>query len=166
MAKKKRTYEEQTADPAAQEMLIRADELGIGTAFSRADDMAPCNIGIPFFPYGTCFRPENRASDNAAKIQLMNELARNLDSEPWAGDFNICSPDKDIDPNRPGIQCDDDAGRTKNDTWGVFLKGDVDLPCEMRLKGALRELGYTMLSEKEKDEAHLKVGVSADCTSW
>ncbi len=26
-------------------MLIRADELGIGTAFSRADDMVPCNIG-------------------------------------------------------------------------------------------------------------------------
>jgi carbon-monoxide dehydrogenase catalytic subunit len=45
MAKKKRTHEEQTEDPAAQEMLIRADELGIGTAFSRADDMAPCNIG-------------------------------------------------------------------------------------------------------------------------
>jgi len=45
MAKKKRTYEEQTIDPAAQEMLIRADELGLGTAFSRADDMVPCNIG-------------------------------------------------------------------------------------------------------------------------
>ena len=42
---KKRTYEEKTSDPAAQEMLIRADSLGIGTAFSRADDMAPCNIG-------------------------------------------------------------------------------------------------------------------------
>jgi carbon-monoxide dehydrogenase catalytic subunit len=41
----KRTHEEQTSDPAAQEMLIRADELGIGTAFSRADDMVPCNIG-------------------------------------------------------------------------------------------------------------------------
>ena len=26
-------------------MLIRADELGIGTAFSRADQMVPCNIG-------------------------------------------------------------------------------------------------------------------------
>jgi len=26
-------------------MLIRADELGISTAFSRADDMVPCNIG-------------------------------------------------------------------------------------------------------------------------
>jgi carbon-monoxide dehydrogenase catalytic subunit len=45
MAKQKRTYEEQTSDPAAQEMLIRADELGLSTAFSRADDMVPCNIG-------------------------------------------------------------------------------------------------------------------------
>jgi len=45
MAKGKRSYEEQSADPAAQQMLIRADELGIGTAFSRADEMVPCNIG-------------------------------------------------------------------------------------------------------------------------
>ena len=45
MTKDKRTYEEMSSDPAAQEMLIRADELGIGTAFSRADDMVPCNIG-------------------------------------------------------------------------------------------------------------------------
>jgi carbon-monoxide dehydrogenase catalytic subunit len=45
MAKKKRTQEERTQDPAAQEMLIRADELGVSTAFSRADDMSPCNIG-------------------------------------------------------------------------------------------------------------------------
>jgi len=45
MPKDKRSYEEKTSDPAAQEMLIRADELGISTAFSRADDMVPCNIG-------------------------------------------------------------------------------------------------------------------------
>ncbi|OGO34993.1 MAG: carbon-monoxide dehydrogenase catalytic subunit [Chloroflexi bacterium RBG_16_54_18] len=45
MAKGKRTYEEQTSDPAAQEMLIRADELGLSTAFQRADEMVPCNIG-------------------------------------------------------------------------------------------------------------------------
>jgi hypothetical protein len=32
MAKVKRTYEEQSSDPASQEMLIRADELGLGTA--------------------------------------------------------------------------------------------------------------------------------------
>ena len=41
----KRTVQQQSSDPAAQEMLIRAEELGISTAFSRADAMAPCNIG-------------------------------------------------------------------------------------------------------------------------
>ncbi|MBG7610565.1 MAG: carbon monoxide dehydrogenase, partial [Anaerolineae bacterium] len=45
MARKQRTPQEKSIDPAAQEMLIRADELGIGTAFSRADNMVPCNIG-------------------------------------------------------------------------------------------------------------------------
>jgi anaerobic carbon-monoxide dehydrogenase catalytic subunit len=42
---KKRTFIEQSSDPAAQQMLARAEEMGIGTAFSRADDMPPCNIG-------------------------------------------------------------------------------------------------------------------------
>jgi len=42
---KKRTIEEFSTDPAAQQMLIRAEELGIGTAFTRADNMVPCNIG-------------------------------------------------------------------------------------------------------------------------
>lgn len=41
----KRTPQEQSVDPAAQQMLVRAEELQIGTAFSRADAMAPCNIG-------------------------------------------------------------------------------------------------------------------------
>ena len=46
MARGKRSQEERTTDPAAQEMLIRADELGIGTAFSRAEDMVPKRIWI------------------------------------------------------------------------------------------------------------------------
>ena len=45
MAKQKRTLEEHSIDPATQEMLQRAEELGLKTAFTRADDMAPCNIG-------------------------------------------------------------------------------------------------------------------------
>lgn len=45
MARKSRTPEEQSIDPAAQQMLIRAAQIGVGTAFSRADEMAPCNIG-------------------------------------------------------------------------------------------------------------------------
>jgi len=42
---KKREITEYTIDDAAQQMLIRAEELGIGTAFTRADNMVPCNIG-------------------------------------------------------------------------------------------------------------------------
>ena len=45
MARKHRTPEESSIDPATQEMLVRAEEIGVGTAFSRADEMAPCNIG-------------------------------------------------------------------------------------------------------------------------
>jgi len=45
MAKTKRSYEELSIDPAAQEMLMRADDLGVSTAFHRADELPPCNIG-------------------------------------------------------------------------------------------------------------------------
>lgn len=41
----KRGISEYSSDPAAQEMLQRADQMGIGTAFTRADAMPPCNIG-------------------------------------------------------------------------------------------------------------------------
>jgi carbon-monoxide dehydrogenase catalytic subunit len=41
----KKIIEEQTADPAAQQMLARADEMGLSTAFTRADNLPPCNIG-------------------------------------------------------------------------------------------------------------------------
>ena len=42
---KKRSLEEKSADPAAREMLAYAEEMGISTAFDRADALAPCNIG-------------------------------------------------------------------------------------------------------------------------
>src|SRR5574337_644576 len=45
MAREHRTPQERTIDPAAQEMLILADEIGVTTAWTRADDMPPCNIG-------------------------------------------------------------------------------------------------------------------------
>ena len=41
----KRTPQKQSDDPAAQEMLIHAEELQLGTAFTRADNMVACNIG-------------------------------------------------------------------------------------------------------------------------
>jgi carbon-monoxide dehydrogenase catalytic subunit len=42
---KKRTPEEHSIDPAAQEMLRKAEEMGVDTAFTRADQASPCNIG-------------------------------------------------------------------------------------------------------------------------
>jgi anaerobic carbon-monoxide dehydrogenase catalytic subunit len=49
---KKRTPAEHSIDPASQELLARADSLGILTAFTRADAMAACPIGAG--PNGVC----------------------------------------------------------------------------------------------------------------
>jgi carbon-monoxide dehydrogenase catalytic subunit len=54
-SKRYRTPEERSIDPAAQEMLILADELGLETAFSRADQMAPCPIGSENACCSVCF---------------------------------------------------------------------------------------------------------------
>ncbi len=43
---KRRTAPERSIDHASQQLLIRADELGLDTAFSRADAMAACPIGL------------------------------------------------------------------------------------------------------------------------
>jgi len=100
----------------------------------RLLELAPCNVGFPGFPNGNCnLSAEGRASDNAAKIQLANELARDLDSEPWQGDFNICGTAKDangvyIDRDPTGTRCKSDKGKTKNDTYGGYLRGNVTLP--------------------------------------
>src|SRR4030042_5456258 len=53
--KKGRTPEERSIDPAAQQMLIRADALGLETAFSRAEQMAPCPIGATGSCCKMCF---------------------------------------------------------------------------------------------------------------
>src|SRR3989338_1092850 len=43
---KTRTNQERSIDPAAQQMLVRAEELGLSTAFTRAEGMAACPIGV------------------------------------------------------------------------------------------------------------------------
>src|SRR4030065_570835 len=54
-SKKARTPEERSIDPAAQAMLVLADEQGIETAFSRAEQMAPCPIGADGMCCRVCF---------------------------------------------------------------------------------------------------------------
>jgi outer membrane receptor protein involved in Fe transport len=75
----------------------------------------------PCFEDGTCgFDRQledpfaNRGPANAAKIKVAKELAQELDSEPWAGDFNR-------------------TGSTTNDTYGGHLTGDVELPGGIQL---------------------------------
>ena len=46
MAKKGRTPEERSIDPAAIQVLSWIDDDEISTAFSRADEMKPCPIGV------------------------------------------------------------------------------------------------------------------------
>ena len=40
-----RTPEQSSADPAAIPLILRAQAMGVSTAFTRADNMAPCPIG-------------------------------------------------------------------------------------------------------------------------
>ncbi len=105
---------------------------------TRLEQLAPCLKGVPGFPAGTCEQagPQqaaNQALLNRAKFIVAKELAQELDSDPWAGDFNICDSDQDVNPLVPGVQCDKDAGKTKNDTWGLALNGKLDLPGELQI---------------------------------
>jgi len=121
---------------------------------ARLNQLAPCTIGVPGpqpganlgRPDGTCllgpgnalFRPENRTIYNNAKITLANELV-NLDAKPWEGDFNVCGTKRDlltgefVDRDPTGTFCNKDKGKTKNDTYGAYLKGDIELPGGMQL---------------------------------
>jgi len=85
--------------------------------FARLVELAPCFAD----GFGCALSPrEDREAANRAKIQLANELADELDPEPWVGDFNFTGP-------------------TRNETRGGFLKGDIFLPGEIQL---LTTTGY------------------------
>ncbi|MCH7868797.1 MAG: TonB-dependent receptor [Myxococcales bacterium] len=81
----------------------------------RLEELAPCNRAYPDKPFGKCSTSVDKVSNNNAKIQLAEELARKLDSKPWEGDFNR-------------------TGSTTNDTYGAYLKGEIVLPTGMTLK--------------------------------
>jgi outer membrane receptor protein involved in Fe transport len=97
--------------------------------------LTPAQITVYFvqnnYLSGTCDRPRVYTSQgvfvtqtpeerlalvnqaNAAKIQTANELAAELDSHPWRGDYNLTGP-------------------TINDTWGTYLAGEIALPWGMQ----------------------------------
>ncbi len=81
-------------------------------------------------PGADCTPAEADVSANDAKQTVAGDVSQTLDSQPWAGDFNMCT---DTDRETPGTQCQKDFGRTINDTWGGYLKGDIALPGGVQL---------------------------------
>ncbi|MDJ0851106.1 MAG: TonB-dependent receptor [Myxococcota bacterium] len=120
---------------------------------ARYIELAPCLAQEPGAPFGTCTTPEEMAEVNRAKQIVAAELAdQPLDDEPWEGDFNICSARADVDGNLDnGVQCPPDSGKTKNDTWGVFLKADVALPAGMEFTAISGYDSYDRLIDTDLD---------------
>jgi outer membrane receptor protein involved in Fe transport len=99
----------------------------------RLYELAPCSRPTPGFPDGNC--PANTplfSQLNLAKITLADELAHNLDSEPWAGDFNLTGP-------------------TTNDTYGGYLSGNIALPAGLTLTSSTGYDHYDRLVDIDLD---------------
>jgi outer membrane receptor protein involved in Fe transport len=98
----------------------------------------PNNIGNN----GTCLSPafypslqqriENRNLANRARMKVMNELADDLDSDPWRSDYNHTGP-------------------TTNDTWGTYLQGEIALPWGMQLNSVTAYDTYDRLIDLDLD---------------
>ncbi len=81
----------------------------------RLDQLAPCLNALSGNPSAcNLLAFDERIAANDARRRVARELARDLDSEPFAGDFNR-------------------TGRTTNDTWGIYLNGDFEIPGEIAL---------------------------------
>src|SRR5262249_38747111 len=104
----------------------------------RLHELAPCTTPVPGRPQGTCNTGTNaqklakQNQENDAKIQLANELAQHLDSEPFRSDYNRVGP-------------------TKNDTWGTMLRGEVALPYGMQLTSVAGYDHYDRLIDIDLD---------------
>jgi len=82
----------------------------------------------------TCTRlslPE-QALVNQAKVEIADDLAKNLDPRPWEGDF-------------------DHTGPTTNDTWGTYLNGEIVLPLGMQLSTTTAYDTYDRLTDIDLD---------------
>ena len=93
--------------------------------------LAPCfNFG--FYSCGINNNNPNFSVFQRAQESVARELARNLDDEPFEGDFNY-------------------VGKTKNDTWGMMLKGEYLLPWDL-----------TMTTVSAYDRYNRSIGIDLD----
>jgi outer membrane receptor protein involved in Fe transport len=86
--------------------------------------------------------PESRPCEKAtlrpgrtnAEFLTAEHLARNLDNDPWSGDFN-------------GV------GKTTNDTWGANIKGEIALPKDMTFRTVTAYDSYDRLIDADTDQS-------------
>jgi outer membrane receptor protein involved in Fe transport len=111
----------------------------------RLIELAPCLTPSPGFPDGNCAPGD--MEENPAKIQLMNELV-DLDSEPWAGDFNRTGP-------------------TTNDTYGTYLSGNIALPGGLTLTSTTGYDHYDRFTDLDLDfSPELLFEIVTDDDGW
>jgi outer membrane receptor protein involved in Fe transport len=101
---------------------------------------------------------------NQANIAVANQLI-DLDSEPWAGDFELCSTTQItlpgtpyFDPTNPnlnrdptGTRCKPSRGKTKNNTFGGYLQGNIALPGGLTLTSATGYDHYNRFAHVDLD---------------
>jgi outer membrane receptor protein involved in Fe transport len=98
----------------------------------RYEELAPCVVAVDLLDQ-CAFQPlDVRLAANRAKIQIANELAQELDSEPWEGDFDLTGP-------------------LTNETWGAYLNGDVALPWGMKFATTTAVDAYDRLMDIDLD---------------
>ena len=83
---KKREIAEYSDDPAAQQMLARAEELGLETAFTRADKMVPCNIGAAGMCCKQCGMGPCRLTKSGEVGRVRCNARHDAGAQPDAGD--------------------------------------------------------------------------------
>jgi carbon-monoxide dehydrogenase catalytic subunit len=167
MARKQRTQEERTIDPAAQQMLIRADTLGISTAFSRADNMAPCNIGAAgmcckICGMGPCrLTKEGQTGVCGATIDTIQ--ARNLIRAIAAGSAAHSDHGRDMAFTLKAVANDETEGYTIRDVAKLrTVAARYDIPIEGRApKEIANELADLYISQFGQQRGELIITKNA-----
>lgn len=86
---------------------------------------------IPLDQFASAERPP-RAREGVAFPILANRLARDLDSDPFRGDYN-------------------NVGRNKRDNWGITLRGDIGLASDTQLQTITGFERYTRSNDADTD---------------
>src|SRR5512136_190271 len=183
---KNRTNQERSVDLASQEMLDRADKLGLGTAFSRADAMPACPIGMGASPksgicckncyMGPC-RLVKEGQVGVCGATIATVAARNLARMVAAGSASHSDHGRDIaftllaaaEGQAQGYQIRDEAKlRAVARKYGIAvdkrkkeeIARDVALKAVAQFGQQTGELIYLKTAPKKRQERWKKYGVA------